>query len=209
MKALKQLFGRDDHIFNLLEASAGEAQGSVRMLKEIVTSADGPGSMSALILSRRKDKRITEEITEHLCRTFVTPLEREDIESLAVALYKIPKTVLKFSEKFIVCHQHLSGVDFSPQLRLLEQATDTLILMVRMLKEHAGLDAMKARNEIMHQLESEADRLMLDLLKDLYSGSHDPLRVIVLRDLYETLELIIDRCRDAGNVIFQVVLKYS
>jgi uncharacterized protein Yka (UPF0111/DUF47 family) len=116
---------------------------------------------------------------------------------------------MKFSEKFTVCHQHLEGVDFSPQLRILEQATDTLIDMVKKLREHASLEVMKSRNETMHYLESEADRLMLELIRDLYNGKHDPLKVIIMLDLYETLELIIDRCRDAGNVIFQVVLKYS
>jgi uncharacterized protein len=209
MNALKKLFGRDDRIFDLLEASSAEALSSVRSLETIMKSAGSQPAMGDLVQARRKDKRITEEITEHLCRTFVTPLEREDIESLAVALYKIPKTVMKFSEKFIVCHQHLGGVDFSPQLRLLEQATDTLTDMVKKLREHASLDTMKSRNENMHYLESEADRLMLELIKDLYSGRHDPLRVIIILDLYETLEKVIDRCRDAGNVIFQVVLKYS
>ena len=50
---------------------------------------------------------------------------------------------------------------------------------------------------------------MLDLLRDLYSGRHDSLEVIVLKDLYELLERIIDRCRDAGNVINHIVLKHS
>jgi len=209
MKFLKQLFGRDDKIFDLLEASASEAQASVRLLKEILGSTEGLPAMTALVQARSKDKRITEDITEHLCRTFVTPLEREDIENLAVALSKIPKTVLKFSEKLLICHQHLDGEDFSQQLRIMEQATDTLVEMVRMLRAHASLVDVKARNETMHVLESEADRIMLELLKDLYSGAHDPLRVLVLRSLHETLERIVDRCRDAGNVIFQIVLKYS
>jgi uncharacterized protein Yka (UPF0111/DUF47 family) len=209
MNALRKLFGRDDRIFDLLEASSAEALSSVRLLETVMKSRDGMPVMGDLVQARRKDKRITEDITEHLCRTFVTPLEREDIESLAVALYKIPKTVMKFSEKFTVCHQHLEGVDFSPQLRILEQATDTLIDMVKKLREHASLEVMKSRNETMHYLESEADRLMLELIRDLYNGKHDPLKVIIMLDLYETLELIIDRCRDAGNVIFQVVLKYS
>ena len=61
----------------------------------------------------------------------------------------------------------------------------------------------------MHYLEGEADKQMIENVRDLYSGRHEPLKVIIAMDLYETLEKIIDRCRDAGNVIFQVVLKYS
>ena len=64
-------------------------------------------------------------------------------------------------------------------------------------------------NERLHHFEGQADKLMLQFVRDLYTGKHEPLRVIIMLDLYETLEGIIDRCRDAGNVIFQIVLKYS
>ena len=68
---------------------------------------------------------------------------------------------------------------------------------------------LREENERLHLLESEADKLILTLVRDLYSGRHEPLKVIIMLDLYETLEKIIDRCRDAGHVIFQIVLKYS
>jgi len=183
---LRKLLGHDDKFFDLLESSARQAQSSVQLL---VT--------------------ITEEITEELCKTFVTPLEREDIEALSIALYKIPKTVEKFSEKFILCHNHIKEVDFTRQLKLLQQTTETVAEMVKKLRERVHLEKMKDQNSRLHYLEGEADKLMLELIKELYSGVHDPLKVIIILDLYETLERIIDRCRDAGNVIFQIVLKYS
>jgi uncharacterized protein Yka (UPF0111/DUF47 family) len=43
----------------------------------------------------------------------------------------------------------------------------------------------------------------------LFSGKHDPMQVIMLKDLYELLEKVIDRCRDAGNVIAHTALKHS
>jgi uncharacterized protein Yka (UPF0111/DUF47 family) len=58
-------------------------------------------------------------------------------------------------------------------------------------------------------LESEADKHMMTLYKDLFSGKHDPIQVVALKDLYELLEKVIDRCRDAGNVIAHIVLKNS
>lgn len=48
---------------------------------------------------------------------------------------------------------------------------------------------------------------MVELLRDLYSGRRDPLQVIIVKDLYELMEKIIDRCRDAGNVVLQIALK--
>jgi uncharacterized protein Yka (UPF0111/DUF47 family) len=209
MKALRKLLGYDDKFFNLLEASAAEAQSSVQLLVGMLKKANGMPTLDEFIQTRRKDKQITEEISEQLCKTFVTPLEREDIEALSIALYKIPKTVEKFSEKFAVCHEHIREVDFSRQVNILEQTTETVTQMVKTLRQRAHLEHVKEQNNRLHYLEGEADKLMMSLIKELYSGKHDPLKVIIIMDLYETLERIIDRCRDAGNVIFQIVLKYS
>lgn len=209
MKALRRLLGYDDKFFDLLEASAVEAQSSIQLLINLVKSQDGLLTIDEFVQTRRKDKRITEEISEQLCKTFVTPLEREDIEALAVALYKMPKTVEKFSEKFLLCREQIKDVDFSKQVNILEQTTDTVSQMVKKLRERAHLELIKEYNDRLHYLEGEADKLMVGLIKDLYSGRHEPLKVIIVMDLYETLERIIDRCRDAGNVIFQIVLKYS
>lgn len=209
LSALRKLFGYEDKFFALLEASAQEAQGSVQLLATLVRNRDHVPTLDEFIQTRRKDKRITEEITEELCKTFVTPLEREDIEALSFALYKIPKTAEKFSEKFVLCSKHIDEVSFAEQLRLLEEGVATVNQMVRQLRERAHLETMKEQNDRLHYLEGQADKLMLEFVRDLYSGQHDPLKVIVTLDLYETLEAIIDRCRDAGNVIFQIVLKYS
>lgn len=209
MNPLRKLLGYDDKFFNLLEASAEEAQSSVQLLVSMLKKANGMPTLDEFIQTRRKDKQITEEISEQLCKTFVTPLEREDIEALSIALYKIPKTVEKFSEKFVLCHEHISKVDFSRQVNILEQTTATVTDMVKTLRERAHLERVKEQNDRLHYLEGEADKLMMALIKELYSGKHEPLKVIIIMDLYETLERIIDRCRDAGNVIFQIVLKYS
>lgn len=209
ISAIRKLLGYEDKFFNLLEASADEAKASVQLLLAMLKAPDGTASMGDFVQSRRKDKRITEEITEQLCKTFVTPLEREDIEALSIALYKIPKTTEKFSEKFILCRDYLKGVDFLQQAVILEQTTETVSQMVKKLRTKANLEQIKEFNDRLHYLEGEADKLMLDLVKELYSGKHEPLKVIIILDLHETLEKIIDRCRDVGNVIFQVVLKYS
>ena len=209
MFSLRKLLGYDDKFFDLLEASAVEARSSVQLLAELLRDSSQCPTLEAFIVTRRKDKRITENITEELCRTFVTPLEREDIEELSFALYKIPKTAEKFSEKFMLCRKSLTGVDFSRQINLLEKAVQTVVEMVQKLRQRKHLESMKEQVSQLHYLEGEADKLMMELIKDLYSGRHEPLKVIIVMDLYETLERIIDRCRDAGNVIFQIVLKYS
>ena len=81
--------------------------------------------------------------------------------------------------------------------------------MVKDLRK--GIDAPRARekNNRLQNIEGDADKLELDVLRDLYHGEYDAKHVIFLRDIYELLEKVIDRCRDAGNIILQVVLKYS
>ena len=55
----------------------------------------------------------------------------------------------------------------------------------------------------------QPDKLELELLHDLYHGNYDARQIVFLRDLYDLLEKVIDRCRDTGNIILQIVLKYS
>ncbi len=210
MFSLQKIFGRNELFFDLLEQSAAEARESVDLLKTtLATPGLGPAPLDEFAILRKKDKRITEEIREALTQTFVTPLEREDIEALSIALYKIPKTLEKFCERLLLSPERFQSVDFSRQTQLLEQATETVLRMTRGLRTNPGLESMKQQNERLQYLEGEADKLMVDLLRALYAGQQDPVTVIALKDLYDLLEKVIDRCRDAGNVIFYIVLKNS
>ena len=141
--------------------------------------------------------------------TFVTALEREDIEALSNALYKIPKTIDKFTTRILAAPQHVRGIDFSKQISLLERATDIVLELVKSLRKGMDLEKVKDLNDKLQFLEGEADNHMMSLYKDLFSGKHEPLQVIALKDLYELLEKVIDRCRDAGNVIAHIALKNS
>ena len=209
MFSLQRLLGKEDKFFTLLEASAHQAHTSVQALVKFTKALDQQVHLDEFVHSRRKDKEITQEISEAVYTTFITALEREDIEQLSNALYKIPKTVEKFSERVLLAPQHVRGIDFSTQISLLERATNTLHDMVKSLRDGMDLERVKDLNEKLQYLEGEADKQMMALYKDLFSGMHEPLQVIVLKDLYELLEKVIDRCRDAGNVISHIVLKNS
>ncbi len=209
MFSLQKLLGRDDVFFDLLEKSAEEARESVRLLVRLLgTPGSGGAALDEFALLRKKDKRITEELNTRLTQTFVTPLEREDIEALSTALYKIPKTLEKFGERLLLSRAQVGPADFSRQVQLLESAIGTVEELVKHLRR-SKLDVVKEQNDKLQYLEGEADKLMMELLRGLYNGESDPIRVIALKDLYELLEKVIDRCRDAGNIIFHIVLKNS
>jgi uncharacterized protein Yka (UPF0111/DUF47 family) len=205
MFSFQKLFAKDDKFFELLEASADESRASVQALKQVLKGAN---ALDEFVAARRKEKQITAQISELLARTSVTVLDREDIEAISNVLYRIPKTVEKFAERYLISTTELRGVDFSPQVQLLERATDTVVLIIREL-EKSHFEQVNHHNEELQKTEGQADDLMLQLLKELYSGKYPPITVVIVKDLYELLEKVVDRCRDVGNVVANVVLKHS
>jgi uncharacterized protein Yka (UPF0111/DUF47 family) len=209
MFSLQRLLGKEDKFFDLLEASAIEAQKSAYALLKFLENPREVKTLDEFILSRRAEKRIADQISEALCTTFVTALEREDIEALSLALYKIPKTVEKIAERILIGGHLVEGLTLSRQVVSLGKATDTLLLMIQELRRRTHLERIKEHNDKLQAIEGEADKTMNELLRDLYNGSHSETRAIFLKDLYELLEKVVDRCRDAGNVINHIVLKNS
>ena len=209
MFSLQQLFSKGDKFLDLLEAAAREAHESVRLTNELIKSPRDTAKLDELVLARRKEKKISDQISEELVQTFVTGLEREDIEALARTIYKIPKTAEKLAERFLIAAPHLHGADFTRQTEMMTKATDVVLVMVRQLRHMQDLEKIKELNDKLQYVEGEADKLMNELLRDLYSGKFDALRAIVIRDLYELIEKIVDRCRDVGNVVMEIVLKNS
>ncbi|MEP6777492.1 MAG: DUF47 family protein [Chthoniobacterales bacterium] len=212
MFSIQKLLGHDERFFDLLEASAQQADTSVHHLVALLAKLeqhDSPASLEEFVHSRRKDKEITQQLTEQLCKNFITPLEREDIQALAAALYKIPKTVEKIGERILICPQDLHGRSFRKQVELLDQAAEAVLAMVKSLRKGTDIATAREMNQRMQTIEGDADKLELDLLRDLYHGDYQPKQILFLQELYELLEKVIDRCRDAGNVILQIVLKHS
>ena len=211
MFSLQRLFGKDDRFLELLEAAAQEARHSVTALNRCLSTPDALLTMDEFVQARRKEKKIAEQISEALVETFVTGLEREDIETLSDTLYKIPKTVEKFAERFLISAALIKGTDFSKHVRLLEAATNQVTEMVKELRElGAGrLDRIKGMNARLQEIEGKGDELILEALQELWSGRHETTKVIVLKDLYELLEKVIDRCRDVGKAVTHIMLKNS
>jgi uncharacterized protein len=209
MFSLQKMFGKDDPFFRLLEDSVKEAQNSVQALKRILQNPSMTPTLDEFVVARRKEKQLATEIRDLLVNTFVTALEREDIESLSNSLYKIPKTIEKFAERYILCAPRLRDINFDDYLAMMDEATVILLQMVVVLRKKSDLEGVKELNGKLQKIEGDADKLMLERLRDLYSGKHEAVKAVVLKDLYEILEKVFDRCRDAGNVVFHIVLKHS
>lgn len=208
MISLAKLFGKTDRFFDLLEASAKSANQSIEALERLLKDSNGQVSLAELANARRHEKQIASQISEELVKVFVTTLDREDIEELSRALYRIPKTVEKFGERFEIVNHLVSASDFSEIMGLAKQASVVVTRMVCMLSKTPKLEDVKAENDQLQSLENQADLLILSYLKEIYKGM-EPLKAMAIRDLYDLLEKVVDRCRDAGNVVTQIVLKNS
>jgi uncharacterized protein len=209
MFSLQTIFGKGDKFYGLLEASAGAARESTSALVELLQVPADHRSLDKFKLARQREKDIAAQISQELVNTFVTALEREDIEALNSVLYKIPKTVEKFAERYMIASDRVGDVDFASRAVMLEKACVVLEEMVGLLRKGMNLDHSKLLNDKLQAIENEADRLILDMYRESYTRETDPMRYLILKDLFEILEKAIDRCRDAGNVIYQVVLKNS
>ena len=212
MISLQRIFGHDEKFYDLLESSAEESKHSTELLASFVRNLKGvmsEQSLNELQQSRRKHKRLNQQITELLCKNFITPLEREDIQALSSALYKVAKNVEKIAERLLICPLHIDKDKFADQVALLGRATDIVSTMVHSLRKGAHGESIQESHEELQTIEGDADKHMNELLRELYTGDTDAKELILLKDIYELLEKVFDRCRDAGNVVFQIALKYS
>ena len=187
MFSLKKLFGKDEKFFDLLEAGADEARTSVELfgkyLHALAQGGSEPISIDGFIQARRKEKRLRQQMTEELGRTFVTPLEREDIEALSFALYRIPKQVEKIVERIAIYPGELTPGAFARQAELMLQAADAVVFMVKQLRGGTTMEKIQEANDRLQFAEGEADKVMLALVKDLYNGPYDAKEVVILMEL--------------------------
>ncbi|MBF6022835.1 DUF47 domain-containing protein [Lysobacter niastensis] len=208
MFSLQTIFGQGNQFYTLLEEAAVAAHDSTKALHTMLKEADRQPALDAFKLARQRERSAADKISQELVNSFITPIEREDIEALGTALYKIPKQVEKFADRYALAIRHLEGIDFAPRAAMLEQAAAVVVKMVHQVRD-MKLEPMKALNDQLRSIENEADRLMLELYRDIYSGRLDNLQMFLLKEFFEILEKAIDRCREAGTVAYEIVLKNS
>src|SRR5579859_1285652 len=135
MFSIQQLFSKGDRFQELLEGAAQESHESVRLVIELMKSPRNTQNLDDLIIARRKEKKISDQISTELVRTFITGMEREDIEALARGLFRIPKAAEKLAERLVMAGPHLDGIDFSKQAVMMTKATDAILQMIKQLRD--------------------------------------------------------------------------
>lgn len=210
MFSLQTMFGKTDKTFDLLQASSEAALEAARAVNQLARdgSNDSP-SMATFIAARRREKELAAQISEELVNTFVTALDREDIEEMNAGLYRIPKTIEKFADRYVLVRDRMEGLDFTQRTEILASCAEVVAQMVKEMRRGLRIDPMRKLQDRLQALEAEADKLLLEPYRDLYLNATDPMRAVLAKDLFEILEKAIDKCRDVGNVIYSIVLKNS
>lgn len=211
MFSLQTMLGSKDKVLPLLQESAEAAHEAAQALRQLTGNGgdDTASVMATLGAARKREKELATQISEELVNTFVTALDREDIEAMNLGLYKIPKTVDKFAARYVLVSGRLQGVDFSQRTEVLATCAEVVVEMVRELRNGLRVGPMHKLQARLQALESEADKMLLAPYSDLYLHESDAIRVMLAKDLFETVEKAVDVCRDVGNVIYSVVLKNS
>lgn len=208
MFSLQTIFGQGKQFYALFNEAADAAYDSTKALHAMLRDRARTPSLEPFKHARQRERVASDKISQALVDSFITPFEREDIEALGSALYKIPKQVERFADRFDLARHRLEHIDFAPRAAMLEQAAAVVVEMVRELPE-LRLDRMKALSDRLRVIEMEADRLILELHRDIYSGALDPGEMFLLKEFFEIMEKAIDRCREAGVVAYEIVLKNS
>jgi len=209
MFSLQTIFGKGDKFYGLLEQSAEAAHGSAKALHQMLANKDRAPVMADFAGARAREKALAAQISEELVNTFVTALDREDIEALNSALYKIPKTVEKFAERYAIVGERVVDVDFAQRACVLEESTAVVGEMIGELRRGLRIDPVRKLQDRLQALESEGDRMLLAPYRTLYVEGNDAMKAMLSKDLFELIEKAIDKCRDVGNIVYSIVLKNS
>ena len=211
-----KLLPREGNFFELFDQH-GEyiVQGARAFIAMIQNYAD-PGLRekyaSEVGHAERSADRVTAEINRLLHKTFITPIDREQIHGLINAMDDILDLLQDASETMSLYDVHKMTEDI---LRLGDlsakccERVQHAVKLLPKLSEHATADdAIKTCEEI-DKLESDADRVMRSAMSRLFREETDVRELIKLKTIYEQLESISDRCEDVANLIEGVVLENS
>ncbi len=213
---IKKLFAymlpKEDKFFKLIDQLSLQAEASAVSLKTCVEGADQQTRAAAAKKaadSRAEAKRLSTEVTRQLCLTFITPFDREDIEAFSFILYKITKIIHKICDR--LQYYDLSGdkKDFARQTDLIMKEAVAMHGLVDELTAGHNTARTTAKIDALYDLENQGDAVLNELLAGLYKSEHDTRGFILRKDIYDMLETVIDRYRDAAAIALQIVLKHS
>lgn len=205
---LKRLLPRETNFFEYFERHAATTVQGCRELLDLATTGDDFPARAARIkdIEHQADS-ITHDCVEALHKTFITPIDRDQIHMLISRMDDIMDHVEMVAEQCVLYNIDHMTQDARELAQVLVQATEHIEGAVRGLRDmkHAG-DITERCIEV-NRLENQGDELLRRAVARLFDDEKDPVAIIKWKEIYENLEIATDRCEDVANIIEGIVLE--
>lgn len=202
---LGRLIPRDDQFFELFDQLAAHLATSAQMLDTLFgDTANAAQHVRAIKDVEHRADLLTAGISQRIDKSFITPIDREDIHMLASRLDDVIDLLDGVSRRFEMLHisestpasRKLTGVLLRAANEIKGAVAD--MRKPRIVNEHVGL---------IKRLEEEGDTIYHDAVGALFAGTPDPIAVIKWKEMYDTLEHAIDSCMGVAQVLQSISLK--
>jgi uncharacterized protein len=203
---------KDRIFYSLFEEVAHTVAKMGKTMKEVVKEPDF--DKRAALISQIEDLEhvnddYTHKIFTELGRNFITPFDREDIHYLASALDDIADYIFASAKKINFYKVNPNDQGIQKMADLIDQACEQIknaVLELRDMKDMRQItDALVKVNSI----ENQADDIFDLSIDRLFETEPDAKEVIKKREIYQVMEIVTDKCEDAGNVIESIIIKYA
>ena len=202
------LIPKEVRFFDEFERQSANIKRAADLLRDLIYEfSDARAKAYAIKNVEHEGDVITHQIVKRLNTTFVTPLDREDIYALATRLDDVLDYIEAAAERLVVYRIKAptsAARALADVIVRIASATDASVKCLRTLDPEYHVHIMEV-----NRLENEADALLRDSLVALFEENADPIEVIKWKEIYETLEIVTDRCEDVANVIEGIILKMA
>ena len=206
--AMFNLIPKEVRFFDYFDQQSANILEAARLLHELTHDfRDARAKTHEIKEVEHRGDLVTHEIVKKLNTTFITPLDREDIHDLATRLDDVLDYIEAAAERLVVYRikEPTSACRAMADVIVqITQATDRTIKCLRTMDPGFHEHAVEV-----NRLENSADNLLRDSLAALFDEQGDPIEVIKWKEIYETMEIVTDRCEDVANVIEGIILKMA
>ena len=202
-----RLIPREERFYSDFQALADELKRGAKLLEDMLAPERPVWDKADEIKEvEHKCDFLTHEIIQRLNRTFVTPLDREDIFALARSLDDVMDAI--DASASLIRLYRLESIRFGSRelAHIITTCTHQVRLALEALEHHKGLITHAVE---INRLENEADRIHQQAVSRLFDDERDPLVVMKWKETLDFLEDATDRCEDVANVLEGVVVKHA
>ena len=200
-----KLIPKEEKFFDMFISMAQNAHESSKLLTLMMEQPDKIRDTAESIKAlEHKGDRMTHDLIVKLNKTFIVPIDREDIYGLSSKLDDVTDLIESIARRLVLFKVTEVSEAALELARILQRSTAAIVLAVSELQN--GMKVMDPCIEI-NRLEDEADHIYHLALAKLFEAEKDPIALIKWKELYEKLEASLDRCEDVANVIEGIIVK--